>query len=90
MVPEVRIRSLRQPVSTFAYISGEGRKLRAKCGVLSARNAPESASSRRIRPLRRAFSPCEIRTVRFSGLDALWTVLAQPSRFQEIDRLHSV
>ena len=40
------------------------------------------STSRRIRPIRRAFSPCEIRTVRSSGLDALWTVFAQTSPFQ--------
>jgi hypothetical protein len=42
-------------------------KLRAKCGVLSARNAPERAGSRRVRWIRRASSPCEIETVRFSA-----------------------
>ena len=54
-------------------------KLRAKCGVLSARSAPERAGSRRVRPIGRAFSPCEINTVRFSGLSALWAAFAQPS-----------
>ena len=44
----------------------ERRKLRANCGVLSARSAPERAGRRRIR---RAFSPWEIKTVRFSGLN---------------------
>jgi hypothetical protein len=44
-------------------------KLRAKCGVLSTRSAPERASSRRIRPIRRAFSPCEVKTIRFQRLN---------------------
>lgn len=64
----VRIRLPHPPTSLHICVhSGEGRKLRAKCGVLSARNAPERAGSRRIRPIRRAFSPCEVKTVRFSA-----------------------
>jgi hypothetical protein len=43
------------------------RKLRTKCGILSARSAPERSGPRRFCPSRRAFSPCEIKTVRFSA-----------------------
>src|SRR6266404_5645403 len=67
VAPRVRFTPLRQPVCTFYLHFGEGQKLRAKCGVLSARSAPERAGSRRIRPIWRALSPCEVKTVRVSA-----------------------
>jgi hypothetical protein len=73
---------IRQPVSTFCLHSGEGRKLRAKCGVLSARNAPERAGSRRIRQIRRAFSPCEVKRFASAPGCALGRLFAPPSRWR--------
>jgi hypothetical protein len=57
-------------------------KLRAECGVLSARSAPERAGSRRNRPIRRAFSPCEVITVRLNSLEAFGAAFAQASPLQ--------
>ena len=68
-VPTVQT-SLPPPTSLHIRLHlWRGQKTRAKCGGLSPATHPERATSRRIRPIRRAFSPCEIRTVRFSGLE---------------------
>jgi hypothetical protein len=65
-------------------------KLRTKCNVLSAPSAPERIGSRRIRPIRRSFSPCEIKTVRFSGLNERWAAFAPRSPLQEIKSLAGI
>jgi hypothetical protein len=58
---------LRQPVCTSCLHFGEREKIRAKCGILSARSVTERAGSRRIQPIRRVFSLCKTETVRFSA-----------------------
>ena len=72
---------LRQPVLRFALHFGEARNF-ARNAAFFLPAAPERATSRRTRPIRRAFSPCEIITVRLNSLEAFWAAFAQASPLQ--------